>query len=51
VSGLSSSLLPKGGEVESQLGTEEESEMSSLDHKENHIWAALREKYLGIGKN
>lgn len=39
VSGLSSSMLPKGGDVESQLGTEEESESSSMEHKENHIWA------------
>ena len=51
VSGLSSSMLPKKGDVESALGTEEESEPSSLDQKENHIWAQLREKYLGIGKN
>ena len=31
VSGLSSSMLPKRGDVESALGTEEESEPSSLD--------------------
>jgi len=44
-------MIPKKGDVESALGTEEESEPSSLDQKESHMWAQLREKYLGIGKN
>lgn len=51
VSGLSSSMLPRGADHESQ-GTEQESDTMSVsqsDNKANQMWNDLRKKYLGKG--